>query len=182
MNLKKAVTELDHFRGPLDAPVVLVEYGDFECPYCAAAFPMLENLIENFGDALCFVYRHFPLTAIHPHAEFAALAAEAAGRQNQFWEMHHFLFQNSGRLLEENILGMAKNLELNLEQFLGDIDDETLMEKVQNDVFTGARSGVNGTPTLFLNGFRYDGPRNYHALQLMIRSLTDGTEIDLRPS
>jgi protein-disulfide isomerase len=176
MNLKETVTTLDHIRGSLDAPVVLVEYGDFECPYCAESFVTLENLIDDCKDDLCFIYRHFPLAPAHPHAEIAALAAEAAGRQDKFWEMHHLLFRNFDQLSAENIFELAQMAKLNLEQFQKDFADPLLMQKVRGDVVTGTQTGVDGTPALFFNGFRYHGPRTYQALRVLVTSLSKGAE------
>lgn len=177
MRLKDLVLPTDHYRGEIDAPVILIEYGDFECPHCALAFPEIERFVENSDDQLCFVYRHFPLTTIHPHAELAALSAEAAGRQDRFWEMHHLFYRNHGLLSEENIVEMAGALGLDVDRFVEDLSDEELTNKVQSDFSLGIRSGVNGTPALFFNGLRYDGPRNYRALKLMATNLAEGSEV-----
>lgn len=181
MNPRDLVLETDHYRGNLDASVVLIEYGDFECPHCAQAFPEIERLISNTEDQICFVYRHFPLATVHPHAELAALSAEAAGLQGRFWDMHHYLYRNYDQLSEDNIFEMASTLNLNLDRFREDVSSDEVMNLVRNDFSLGIRSGVNGTPALFFNGLRYDGPRNYQALKLMVKSLISGGEVHIQP-
>ncbi|MBY0470652.1 DsbA family protein [bacterium] len=165
MSLKIAVNKLDHCRGRLLAPVAVVEYGDYQCPFCASAYPELEKVIEEFDSQLCFAYRHFPLRNIHPYAALAAMSAEAAGQQGQFWNMHRLLYENSAELSERRILECAEALELDMDRFATDLDQDELKEKVSEDFSGGVRSGVNGTPTLFLNGERFDGPPLYPALR-----------------
>ncbi len=147
----------DHARGPETAPVTLVEYGDFECPHCGAAHVTIKNIRRLMGQRLRFVFRHFPLTQIHPMAEPAAEAAEAAGAQGQFWEMHDLLFENQQMLDPESLLGFAEELGLDTEKFLRELDKGIYRERVREDFMGGVRSGVNGTPTFFINGVRYDG-------------------------
>ena len=151
------VGEDDHVQGPADAPVTLVEYGDFECSHCGEAYGIVKDIQERLGDRLRFVYRHFPLTQVHPHAEMAAEASEAAAAQGKFWEMHDTLFENQQDLSEPALLGYAAELGLDEAQFANDLEIGTYREKVEADFMSGAESGVNGTPTFFINGVRYDG-------------------------
>jgi protein-disulfide isomerase len=151
------VSDRDHVQGPADAPVSLVEYGDFECPYCAAAHVIVKKVQEIMNDQLRFVFRHFPLTQIHPHAEPAAEASEAAGAQGQFWEMHDLLYENQPRLDTPHLIAYAEELDLNLPQFVRELEDGIYRERVREDFLSGVRSGVNGTPAFFINGVRYDG-------------------------
>ena len=152
------VNERDHVRGPARAPVTLVEYGDFQCPYCGAAYYVLRNIEERFRRDVRFVYRHFPLTEIHPFAMTAAEASEAAGAQGQFWEMHGVLFENQSNLGREDLIGYASDLGLDLNAFVADLDSHRHVPKIRDDFMGGVRSGVNGTPCLFINGERFNGP------------------------
>ncbi|MBC7537326.1 MAG: thioredoxin domain-containing protein [Bacteriovorax sp.] len=163
----------DHHIGSIHALVTLVEYGDFECPHCSIFAPMVDQLINEFKTNLYFVLRHFPVSNIHPHALLAALAAEAAGLQNEFWSFSEFLFKNYDYLSPELIDECAEGLNLNLHQFRKDMKSEELLERITKDFSGGARSGVNGTPTLFLNGHRYEGPLTYNFLREAILRLID---------
>ena len=156
--LKQPVTDDDWSRGAVEAPVVLVEYADFQCSHCQAAHPTIERLMASFGDRVRFVFRHFPVASIHPQADQAALAAEAAGRQGKFWEMHRRLFEARGALSEAHLLGYARELGIDTARFRADMGDPELHAKVRQQKMLGVRSGVNGTPTLYLNAARYDGP------------------------
>ena len=151
------VGEDDHVQGPADAPVTLVEYGDFECPHCADAHEIVREAQARLGGRFRFVFRHFPLTQVHPHAAAAAEAAEAAAAQGKFWEMHDTLFENQENLSDSALLGYAADIGLDEEQFADDLENETYREKIEADFLSGAESGVNGTPTFFINGVRYDG-------------------------
>jgi protein-disulfide isomerase len=155
--LTPPVSKRDHTFGPSKAPLTLVEYGDFECPHCGAAYPVVKKILETLGDRLQFVYRHFPLTQVHPHAEFAAEAAEAAGAQGRFWEMHDLLFENQQTLDDPHILLFAESLKLDLERFRLELVEHVHRGRVREDFMSGVKSGVNGTPTFFINGVRYDG-------------------------
>jgi protein-disulfide isomerase len=159
--LRVPVNESDHAIGPEDAPIELVEYGDFQCPSCGHAYPVLEMLREHLGKDLRFIYRHFPLTDSHPDAENAARAAEAAGRQGRFWEMHALLFKNQAALDHDSLTGYASAIGLDMEQWQGDMAGDAVSAKIAADFQSGLRSGANGTPTFFLNGFRYDGDWSY---------------------
>ena len=156
-SLTPAVGANDHAAGPADAPVTLVEYGDFECPYCGQAYPIVKALQERLGSRLRFVFRNFPLSESHPHAEHAAEAAEAAGAQGRFWEMHDLLYENQRALRDPALIGYATALGLDAERLARELDEGTWAARVQADFRGGVRSGVNGTPTFFINGERYDG-------------------------
>ena len=155
--LTPPVSEADHRSGPDDAPITLVEYGDFECPSCGAAYPQVEEVRRRMGALLRFVYRYFPLTQSHPHAMHAAEAAEAAGAQGKFWPMHGMLFEHQDALEDADLVGYAKALHLDLKRFTSDLASEAHVERIRGDVRSGIRSGVNGTPTFFINGVRHDG-------------------------
>ena len=162
--LRVAVGADDWRRGPDDAPVTLVEYGDFQCPHCGAAYRVLEELLAQFPGRVRLVYRHFPLMSSHPRALPAAIAAEAAGAQGRFWEMHHLLFENQHALGDDELLEYAKRIGLDMERFRADFEGRLNESKIREQLRQGARSGVNGTPTIFVNGERYDGPRTVEAL------------------
>ena len=155
--LTTPVSEADHRSGPDDAPVTLVEYGDFECPSCRAAYPFVEDVRKKMGARLRFVFRHFPLTQMHPHAMHAAEAAEAAGAQSKFWQMHGALFQHQDALEDADLVRYAKALHLDVERFTSELASEAHAKRVRESIRSGIRSGVNGTPTFFINGVRYDG-------------------------
>jgi protein-disulfide isomerase len=144
----------DHTHGPSDAPVTLVTYGDFECPYCVEAYRAVERLREEMDDVR-FVFRHFPLN-VHPHAWQAAEAAEAAAAQDAFWEMHDQLYEHRDALEIDDLQGYAEELGLDVEYFIQELESGAFTERVQEDVLSGARSGVSGTPTFFVDGERYD--------------------------
>jgi protein-disulfide isomerase len=156
--LTPPISDRDHVIGPADAPVTLVEYGDYECPYCGMAHPIVASIIQQMGDALRFAYRHFPLTRLHPHAEHAAEMAEAAGSQGKFWPMHNLLFQNQHALDDEDLLSYAARLGIPPEWATSALLSHAFAERVREDFMSGVRSGVNGTPTFFINGIRHDGP------------------------
>jgi len=147
----------DHVQGPETAPVALVEYGDFECPYCGAAHLIVKQVQEVMGDQLRFVFRHFPLTQIHPHAESAAEASEAAGAQGKFWEMHDILYENQPALDPLHLVGYVEELGLDTAKVVRELEDGVYRGRVREDFLSGVRSGVNGTPAFFVNGVRYDG-------------------------
>jgi protein-disulfide isomerase len=146
----------DHIQGPADAAVTLVEYGDYECPYCGAAYPIVNEVKAQMGEKLRFVFRNFPITTSHPHAEQAAEAAEAAGTQGKFWEMHDLLYENQRRLGDDDLRSYAAQLGLDLESFGSDLAEHVHAARVREDFMSGVRSGVNGTPTFYINGIRHD--------------------------
>jgi protein-disulfide isomerase len=158
------VSERDHVLGPATAPVTLVEYGDYECPYCGAAHRSLEQVLGVMGNDLRFAFRHFPLSQIHPHAYQGAEAAEAAGAQGRFWEMHDLQFANQDRLGLRDLIGYAGALDLDLERFVTDLRGHAYAGRLREDFLSGVRSGVNGTPTFFVNGIRHDGGYDPEAL------------------
>jgi protein-disulfide isomerase len=159
------VNERDHIRGSPDAPVIMVEYADFECPYCGLAYPAVKKLENEVGDILAVVFRHFPLATVHPHAELAAEAAEAAGAQGRFWEMHDVLFENQDALAPGDLMEYAAALDLDEARFAQDLSEHRHAPKVRDDFMSGVRSGVNGTPTFFVNGVRHQGA--YDAASLL---------------
>jgi protein-disulfide isomerase len=147
----------DHIRGSVDAPVTLLEYGDYECPYCGSAHEIINAIRARMRAQLCFVFRHFPLRTVHPHAELAAEAAEATGQQDKFWPMHDMLFENQKRLGAANLLAYAAALGLDLGEFGSELANRVHAPKVQDDLVSGIRSGIKGTPSFFINGMRHDG-------------------------
>jgi Na+/H+ antiporter NhaA len=149
--------EVDHVRGPDDAPLTLVEYGDMECPFCGRATGVVSELRARFGDDLRYVFRHLPLVEVHPHAQLAAEAVEAAGAQGKFWEMHDKLFAHQDLLEAPDLLDHASALGLDLERFARELGDGTYGQHVRDDVAGAEASGVEGTPTFFVNGVRHQG-------------------------
>jgi len=147
----------DHRQGPETAAVILVEYGDYECPYCGQAFPLVKDLIRQMGDRMAFIFRNFPITTSHPHAELAAEAAEAAAAQGMFWDMHDLLYEHQQSLGPDQILTLAAQLDLDMERFEEDLTQRRFRDRVQADFMGGVRSGVNGTPSFFIDGVRFDG-------------------------
>jgi protein-disulfide isomerase len=160
--------ERDHIRGLRAAPVTLVEYGDYECQYCGQAYYTVKDLGLRAGNLMRFVFRNFPLTTIHHHAERAAEAAEAAGAQGKFWEMHDLLFENQRALEDENLMEYAAQAGLDIPRFVRDMREGRYIDRIRDDFLSGARSGVNGTPTFFINGLRHDGPRDLATLMAAI--------------
>jgi protein-disulfide isomerase len=154
----------DHIQGPADAPVTLVEYGDYQCPYCGAAYPIIKEVQARSGDGLRFVFRNFPISTSHPRAEQAAEAAEAAATQGKFWEMHDLLYENQDRLGDDDLHANAEQLELDVDRFDRELGEHTHAERVHEDFMSGVRSGVNGTPTFYVNGMRHDGPYDLETL------------------
>lgn len=166
--LKVPVSSEDHMQGDPDAPVILVEYGDYECPHCGRAHPIVKRIQKHFGKRLCFVFRNFPLTEMHPHAEGAAEAAEFAAAHEKFWPMHDLLFENQQRLSGPLYLELAKSLDLDPVALRRAIETREFMARVRADFSGGVRSGVNGTPTFFINGRRHDAPFDYEDLLIAI--------------
>ena len=168
--LTQPVTGRDHVEGSADAPLTLVEYGDYQCPYCGAAYPVVKRLQKTLGKNLRFVFRNFPLTQAHPYALMAAEAAEAAALQGKFWEMHDLLFEHQALLKADIISTWAQRIGLDLEKFGNDIKQGVVENHIKEDRQSGIRSGVNGTPTFFINGTRYDGSPDYNSLLAAIES------------
>ncbi len=157
IDLTPAVNSNDHIYGNIYAPLELVEYGDYECPFCGRAYPIVKDIQENLGQDLKFIFRNFPLRKIHPNAYPAAVATEAAARQGKFWEMHDIIFENQKTLSPERFLEFARSLGLDMELFQKDIADEALLNKARKDFESGMRSGVNRTHTFFVNGKKFNG-------------------------
>jgi protein-disulfide isomerase len=162
------VSARDHISGSLDAPLQLLEYGDYECPFCGMAYPVVEAVRQILADRLCFAFRHFPIVSAHPHALRAAEAAESAGAQGQFWPMHAYLFGHQHALDDEMLASYAVQIGLDRDRFIADLADHRFIPRIREDLSSGARSGINGTPTFFVNGIRYDGPAE---VQPLIRAL-----------
>jgi len=162
----------DHILGPASATLTLLEYGDYQCPYCGAAYPVVKEIQKVLGDRLCFAFRNFPLTQLHSHAEHAAEAAEAAAAQGKFWEMHDALFENQDALRDEHIAAYAARLNLDSKRLLSEVLSGTYAWRVREDFRAGVRCDVNGTPTFFINGVRFDG---YPEAKAMIAELTAGS-------
>lgn len=172
-----SIADSDWVKGNKEAKIVLIEYSDFQCSACANYALIMKQLIQDFGNEIAFVYRHFPLKQNHRNAELAAWASESAGKQNKFWEMHDIIFEkqkeweNSGNA-EEYFREYAQALNINIEQFGKDINSEEVKNKVENDFQSGLRSGINSTPTFFLNGNKIKNPRNYEEFKNIINNLS----------
>lgn len=162
--LKTPITAEDHAQGPESAEVTLVEYGDYECPYCGQAYPIVKQIQKRFGKRLRFVFRNFPLSQMHPHAEAAAEVAEFAGAQGKFWEMHDQLYENQARFGEALYLSLGEKLGLSTTALRQALMEETYKARVRADFASGVRSGVNGTPTFFINGHRHDSSFDFETL------------------
>ena len=168
--LTPPVSPRDHAQGSPRPPVTLVEYGDFECPHCGAAHPLVKQLQQAIGSKLRFVYRHFPLTRIHPHAQHAAEMAEAAASHGKFWPMHDLLFAHQDALHDERLVAYAASLGIDARWAAAALSDGRFQRRVREDFASGVRSGVNGTPTFFINGERYDRP-----WETLLDTLTEAT-------
>jgi protein-disulfide isomerase len=155
--LAVAINEQDHTRGRQDAPVTLVEYGDYQCPYCAMAHPIVQELLRRRRDSVLFVFRHFPLTNVHPYAEMVAEAAEAAGTRGRFWDAHDWMYEHQRQLDPAFLIAGLDSLGLDGQAIAEEIRTHRYLGKVRFDFISGVRSGVNGTPTFFINGERHDG-------------------------
>ena len=155
--LKTPVTPRDHILGTFNAPVTLVEYGDYECPHCGAAYPIVKLVLEHFGKNIRVVFRHFPLSQVHPIAQAAAESAEFAGAHGRFWQMHDGIYENQDRLGLPLLFALASALGLSEASLRESLVNGTYADKVNGDFLGGVRSGVNGTPSFFINGRRHDG-------------------------
>jgi len=160
----------DHIQGNIHAPITLLEYGDYECPYCGEAYPIVKEIQTRLGEKLCFAFRNFPLANSHPHAVRAAEAAEAAAAQGRFWEMHDLLYENQEDLEDEALAKYAAALGVDAERLIREVVSGEHQARVQEDFRSGTRAGVNGTPTFFINGERYDGSRE---LETFLEALLD---------
>lgn len=169
--LKVPVTSNDHHQGNEDALITLVEYGDYQCPYCAAAHPIVKQLQKQFGEQLFLVFRNFPLVEIHPHAKIAAEAAQFAGQNDRFWEMHDLIYENQESLSLPFLLKHGERLDLSIIDMKIALDKKIYETKINSDFLGGVRSGVNGTPTFFINGQRYNGTYELEELAAAIESV-----------
>jgi protein-disulfide isomerase len=171
LSLTLPVAGRDHLHGPADAAATLLEYGDYECPYCGAAHPVVKAVQKRLGDRLLFAFRNFPLSNSHPHAEHAAEAAEAAAAQGRFWEMHDLLFENQEALEDQDLAGYADSLKLDSARLIGEVSGGAYSLRIREDFRMGARGGVNGTPTFFVNGVHYGGMPSVEGL---LAALSEG--------
>ena len=162
--LKVPVTSSDHIQGEEKAPITLVEYGDYQCPYCGAAYPIVKRVQKHFGKRLRFVFRNFPLTEAHPMAQSAAETAEFADAHGKFWQMHDAIYENQRSLSVEFVIELAEKLGLSGAALANSLNSQQYAEKVRADFMGGVRSGVNGTPTFFINGRRHDASFEYEDL------------------
>ena len=151
------VTPADHIRGPVDAPVTVLEYGDYECPYCRGAFRDVHRMLDRYPTQVRFIFRNFPITQVHPHAEQAAEAAEAAAEQGKFWEMYELLLQPYAHLDTDSLAMYAEMIGLDMARFRRELTDHAHAARIQNDMEEGVRNGVNQTPKFYVNGERIDG-------------------------
>jgi protein-disulfide isomerase len=171
--LAPPVTKEDHIQGDRKAPVTLLEYGDYECPYCGAAHRLVKMLREAMGNDLCYVYRNFPLTEVHPHAEHAAEAVESADAQGRFWEMHDAVFENQDALEDDDLASYAADIGLDANRVVAEIELEKYRPRIEKDIRSGTQSGVEGTPTFFINAVKYEGPMDPES---MLTALQDARE------
>ena len=169
--LTPPVGERDHVDGADDAPITLVEYGDYECPHCGRAYPIIKAVQQELGAELRFVYRNFPLNEAHPHAQHAAEAAESATVEGKFWEMHDIIFEHQDALEDEDLVRYAEEVGLDAARVRRELETEAHAARVRADFRSGVRSGVNGTPTFFVNGLRYDG--SWESPAVFIRGLRE---------
>jgi protein-disulfide isomerase len=165
----------DHIEGRADAPVTLLQYGDYECPYCGEAYPILKEIQSQMGERLRFVFRNFPISTSHPHAEAAAEAAEAADAQGRFWEMHDLLYERQRNLTDEDLHRYAEELGLDVQRFDKEMGEHVHAERVHEDFMSGVRSGVNGTPTFYINGVRHDDSYETDVLLAALERAADAT-------
>lgn len=171
--LTPPVQSYDHVIGAAHAPVTVVEFGDFECPNCKQAAPAVQLLLEKFAERVRFVFRHFPLVEVHPHALLAAQAAEAASAQGKFWEMHDLLFENQAHLKPQQLHGYAERLGLDMARYTAEMDDEIYLQRVREHMESARQSAVRGTPTFFING-------RLHDVSYGLRTLFDAVETAIK--
>jgi len=172
--LKTPVSKDDHIQGNFNAPITLVEYGDYECPYCGNAEPIVKNLQKHFSKQMRFIFRNFPLAEVHPYAMLAAETAEFADSKGKFWEMHDLLYKNQSLLNPELCIKLVQGLKLPTEEYEIAIQNHAFEEKIKRSFMSGVRSGVNGTPTFFINEQRYNGPAE---LEEMISAIEEAVNV-----
>jgi protein-disulfide isomerase len=170
VKLTLPVSLRDHIQGKDTSPLTLLEYGDYECPYCGQAYPIIKQVQKHFGPKLRFVFRNFPVSQIHPHAQHAAEAAECAATQNKFWEMHDYLYEHQQALDDKHLEKYASELALDLARFKNDMSMHVHAARVREDFLSGVRSGVNGTPTFYIDNTRYNGSWDLETLLETLRS------------
>jgi protein-disulfide isomerase len=170
ISLAVPVSERDHSQGPATAAITLVQYGDYECPYTRQSTWVVQTIQQELGDQLRFIYRNFPLTEIHPHALHAALAAEGAAAQGKFWEMHDYIFHHQHTLADADLEHFAEAVGLDLQQYRRDMREQRALARIEEDVEGGERSGVQGTPTFFIDGILYRGSWEHDALLAALQS------------
>lgn len=173
LTLNPSPSAKDHFYFNSSAAVVIVEYGDYECEHCQATVAILDKVLQQFNQQVDLVFRHFPYRSKHPFAQTAAEAAEAAAAQGAFWQMHHLLYQHQREFAYGLFEELAGTLKLDMDQFTQELSEHTHSQRVQADFLSGAKSGVNGTPTLFINGYRYQGLREVNSLSATIQELLE---------
>lgn len=173
--LKVPVSADDHIQGVLTAPIQLVEYGDYECGFCGHAYPIVKRVQKHYKELLCFVFRNFPLSEIHPHAQMAAETAEFAAAHKRFWEMHDLLYENQQRLDLPLLVELTELLNLSTDELVESLEKQVYLPKVRSDFLGGVKSGVNGTPTFFINGLRHNGPFEYENLVYAIDQVLQKT-------
>ncbi len=173
----------DHIQGPKAAKVLLLEYGDYQCPYCGEAYPIIKKIQEKYGNILRFVFRNFPLTQIHPRAEFGAEMAEASAAQGKFWEMHDFIYENQKSLNDEEFFlkFSDKKLGLDKEKIRQSVAQHAFEPRIREDFMSGVRSGVNGTPTLFIQEHRHNGSYEFKVLDDAIKSALNSKSSTYQP-
>ena len=169
-SLSEPVGPEDHIQGPDNAPVTLLEYGDYQCSYCGDLYPVLKDIQKQMGKSLRFVFRNFPITSIHLQAFVAAEAAEAAASQHKFWQMHDKLYENQFDLSAESIVIYAEQVGLGMDRFVKEVNGQTYAKRIKHDFQGGVMSGVNGTPSLFINGERYDGDRDARSIVVALKA------------
>lgn len=172
--LKVQVSSDDHIQGTKNAPIVLVEYGDYQCPYCGMAYPVVKMIQKHFGKQLLFVFRNFPLSEAHPLSEPAAETAEFAAEYDKFWQMHDLLYENQARFSIPFLLELGETLGLSSQALDQTIADRQYEAKIKKDFLSGVRSGVKGAPTFFVNGQRYNGPVEFNEFVSAIESVLVG--------
>src|SRR5262245_6716137 len=176
--LKVPVTTIDHIQGDVNALILLVEYGDYQCPHCGHVYPIIKHVQRRFGKRLAFVFRNFPLNEIHPTAETAAETAEFAAAIGRFWEMHDAIFENQADLSPDTLLQLAVQLNLPFHELQAAWTNQIYRKHVYDDFIGGVRSGVNGTPTFFINGHRYEGSAELGDLVRAIDAVVTGEDQD----
>jgi protein-disulfide isomerase len=172
--LSVPVSARDHVQGSADAPVTLLEYGDYECPYCGEAYPIVKALQKQLGSGVRFVFRNFPLGNMHPHATLAAEAAEVVGAHGKFWEMHDMLYEHQRALAEPDLVRYAEGLGVDARTFTAELRRPAYADRVREDFASGVRSGVNGTPTFYINGVRHNGSYDLEELLRAINHARGG--------